>query len=107
MAFPSQEILHRITEGDKAAFAQLCTYYREPALKLCAIVLKDQIEAEAVTSSVFQKIWEDRVRLNAEENFQSYLFINLKNQIFLELKKYQDHNSRQAYLEKMSSAARL
>jgi RNA polymerase sigma-70 factor (ECF subfamily) len=106
MAFPSQQILHRITEGDKVAFAQLCTYYRGPALKLCAVVLKDEIEAEAITSNVFEKIWENRVRLKAEENFQSYLFINLKDQIFLELKKYQDHNSRQAYLDKMKSAGR-
>ena len=106
MAFPTQQILHRITEGDRAAFAQLCTYFREPAMSLCRVILKDESEAEAITSHVFEKIWEDRIRLEAEENFQSYLFLNLKDQIFTEMRKYQDLNVRQTYLDKMGAVYR-
>ncbi|WP_031529016.1 RNA polymerase sigma factor [Dyadobacter crusticola] len=106
MAFPTQQILHRITEGDKVAFAQLCTHFREPALTLCRVILKDDGEAEAITSHVFEKIWEDRIKLEKEENFQSYLFLNLRNQIFMEMRKYQDLGFRQTYLDKMGSVNR-
>ena len=101
MEFPNRQILHRITEGDKAAFSQLCGYFHIPAFKLCAVVLKDDQEAELVIRNVFDKIWEERSDLETKDNFQSYLFASLKNQIFVQMKKYQDPAARQQYLDKM------
>ncbi|MCE7062599.1 RNA polymerase sigma factor [Dyadobacter sp. CY343] len=101
MDFPNRQILHRITEGDKAAFTQLCGYFHLPAFKLCTVILKDDQEAELVIRNVFDKIWEERSDLETRGNFQSYLFTNLKNQIFVQMKKYQDPAARQQYVDKM------
>ena len=101
MDFPDRQILHRITEGDEAAFTQLCGYFHLPAFKLCTVILKDDQEAELVIRNVFDKIWEERSDLETRENFQSYLFTNLKNQIFVQMKKYQDPAARQQYVDKI------
>ncbi|MCE6989055.1 RNA polymerase sigma factor [Dyadobacter sp. CY323] len=103
MAFPNQQILYRVTQGDEAAFSQLCSYFQDPAFKFCSVILKDEKEAENIIQDVFAKIWNERVELKPNDNFQSYLFINLKNQIFGQMQKYSDPASRKQYLDKMNA----
>jgi DNA-directed RNA polymerase specialized sigma24 family protein len=103
MTFPNQQILHRVTQGDEAAFTQLRSYFHTPAFKFCSVILKDEQEAELIIQDVFAKIWDERFQLKTDDNFQSYLFMNLKNQIFGQMKKYTDPTARTQYLEKIHS----
>ncbi|WAC11197.1 RNA polymerase sigma factor [Dyadobacter pollutisoli] len=103
MTFPNQQILHQVTQGDEAAFTQLRSYFHIPAFKFCSVILKDEKEAELIIQDVFAKIWEERFQLKTDDNFQSYLFMNLKNQIFGQMKKYTDPTARMQYLEKIHS----
>lgn len=103
MNFPNQQILHRVTQGDEAAFTQLRSYFHVPAFKFCSVLLKDEQEAENVIEHVFAKIWNDRIELSADANFQSYLFASLKDQIFGQMKKYNDPIARKQYLDRMQS----
>ncbi|MCF0072517.1 RNA polymerase subunit sigma-24 [Dyadobacter sp. CY261] len=103
MNFPNQQILDRVTQGDEAAFTQLRSYFHVPAFKFCAVLLKDEAEAENVIESVFRKIWNERSGLGMKGNFQSYLFSSLKDQIFGEMKKYNDPIARKQYLDRIQS----
>lgn len=103
MTFPNQQILDRVTEGDEVAFTQLRSYFHVAAFKFCAVLLKDEAEAENVINSVFNKIWNERLALRAEGNFQSYLFSSLKDQIFGEMRKYSDPVARKQYLDRIQS----
>jgi len=102
MNFPNEQILYRVSQGDEAAFSQLCTHFRSPALKFCKSLLKDEEEAENVTRDVFTKIWDSRIQIKPEHNFQAYLFVSLRNQIFDQFRKFEeDQLLRQRYLEKV------
>ncbi|GGH54252.1 RNA polymerase sigma factor [Dyadobacter endophyticus] len=103
MTFPNQQILDRVTQGDEAAFTQLRSYFHVPAFKFCSVLLKDETEAENVINCVFNKIWNERLALRSEGNFQSYLFSSLKDQIFGEMKKYNDPAARKQYLDRIQS----
>lgn len=103
MNFPNEQILSRVINGDEAAFAQIYTHFRSPAVKFCTLLLKDQDEAENVTQDVFAKIWDRRVQINPDYSFQSYLFVSLRNQIFDQFKKLEkDQKLRQQYIDRMN-----
>ncbi|WP_051350053.1 RNA polymerase sigma factor [Dyadobacter alkalitolerans] len=103
MDFPNQHILYQIKQGDEAAFTQLCSYFYFPAVKFCTVILKDPKEAETITESVFAKIWDQRVDIKAEENFQAYLFLNLKSEIFCQMNRYNDPAAKERFLNKIHS----
>ncbi len=103
MTFPNQQILHRVTQGDEAAFTQLRSYFHNPAFKFCSVILKDEKEAENIIQDVFAKIWDERFLLKTDDNFQSYLFMNLRNEIFGQMRKYADPMAKAQYLEKIHS----
>ena len=103
MNFPNEQILSRVIDGDEAAFAQIYTHFRSPAVKFCTLLLKDQDEAENVTQDVFAKIWDRRVQINPDYSFQSYLFVSLRNQIFDQFKKLEkDQKLKQQYIDRMN-----
>ena len=106
MTFPTDQILYRVTQGDETAFAQLCGYFNTPAFKFCTALLKDQKDAENVINSVFEQIWAERQQLNIQNNFQSYLFGTIKNQVFEQLVKCNEQNLKNQYLERMQSFGR-
>jgi RNA polymerase sigma-70 factor (ECF subfamily) len=103
MNFPNQQILYQIKEGDEAAFTQLRSYFYFPAVKFCAVILKDETEAERITERVFAKIWNERVDIATEHNFQNYLFLNLKSQIFGQMNHYKDPAFKEQYLNRILS----
>jgi DNA-directed RNA polymerase specialized sigma24 family protein len=103
MTFPNEHILDQVIQGDERAFTELCSHFHFPAFKFCNVLLKDEKEAESIIRDVFAKIWEERVQLKTKDNFQSYLFMNLRNQIFGQMKKYTDPASRKQYLDRIHS----
>jgi len=103
MNFPNQQILFKIKQGDEAAFTQLRAYFYFPAVKFCAVILKDEHEAERIAECVFAKIWNERIDIETENNFQNYLFSNLKNQIFGKMNGYKDPAFKEQFLNKIQS----
>ena len=106
MTFPTDQILHRVTQGDETAFAQLCGHFNTPAFKFCTVLLKDQKDAETVIQNVFEQIWAERQQLNMQHNFQSYLFVTIRNQVFEKLARCNEQNLKREYLERMQSFGR-
>ena len=103
MSFPNQQILYQVKQGNEAAFTQLCAYFYLPAVKFCTVILKDKAEAECITERVFANIWNERIELEAAGNFQTYLFLSLKNQIFGQMNGYRDPGFKEQFWNKIKS----
>ena len=102
MAFFNEHTLRAVIQGDRVAFARLYNHYRNPALRFCISILKDEDEAENMLQEVFIKIWERRSQINPELNFNSYLFTCLRNMAFDYLKKMEKNEwLKQQYMERM------
>lgn len=105
MAYPDENILARVTQGDEAAFAALYNYYKTPALRFTVSLLKDEEEAENMVQDVFIKIWVKRAQIKPDYNFNSYLFTCLRNMAFDHFKKIEKSEQlRKHYLEAIRAA---
>ncbi|QRR02658.1 RNA polymerase sigma factor [Dyadobacter sandarakinus] len=105
-ALPDRQMISKVSQGDEVAFGQLCAYFRDPAFRLCSDVLKDEAAAQGIITDVFAGIWADRLRLLQEENFQAYLFVKLRNQLFHQMAGYAGADSREKYMQKMLAMGR-
>lgn len=104
MSSSNETILRKVIAGDQSAFAEMYNYYREPALKFCTSILKDEEEAENMLQEVFIKIWDRREQIKPENNFHSYLFVCLRNMAFDYLRKAEKNEiMRQQYMERMET----
>ena len=104
MAFLHEQILREVIQGDQVAFAKLYNHYRTPALKFCTSILKDEEEAENMLHEVFIKIWERRIQINPELNFNSYLFTCMRNMAFDYLKKMEKNEwLKQQYMDRIEA----
>ena len=85
--YNQRDLLHRITEGDEAAFRVLFDQYKD---RFYAVVLKmtrsDNIAQEMV-QDIFLKIWQNRASLREITNTESYFFTMLYRQVFRHYKK--------------------
>ena len=105
MAYPDENTLRRVTQGDEQAFAALYNYYRTPAMRFTTSLLKDEEEAENMVQDVFIKIWVKRAHIKPDYNFNSYLFTCLKNMAFDYFKKMEKSEQlRKNYMEAMKMA---
>lgn len=104
MNFSIDEIIYRVTLGDRSAFAQLCRHFRKPALQFCLALLKDEVEAEIVMRDTFEKVWENRMNIQPGNAFSAYLFVLLRNQVLDHFKKMgQDQTALETYLSRTNS----
>jgi RNA polymerase sigma-70 factor (family 1) len=102
VAFPDENTLLKVTQGDEAAFAELYNYYKGPALRFSMSLLKDEEEAENMTQDVFLKIWIKRSHIKPDHNFTSYLFTCLRNMAFDHFKKLEKNEQlRKNYMDAM------
>lgn len=106
MAFPDENTLYQVTQGDEAAFEKLYNYYKTPALRFSMSLLKDEEEAENMTQDVFLKIWIKRSHIKPDQNFTSYLFTCLRNMAFDHFKKMEKNEVlRKNYMDAMQLAS--
>lgn len=102
MAYPDENILTKVIQGDENAFAELYNYYKSPALRFTTSLLKDEEEAENMVQDVFLKIWIKREHIKTEYNFSSYLFTCLRNMAFDYFKKMEKSEQlRKQFMEGM------
>jgi len=102
VAYPDENTLQKVTEGDENAFAVLYNYYKVPALRFTVSLLKDEEEAENMLQDVFVKIWMKREQIKPDHNFNSYLFTCLRNMAFDHFKKVEKNEYlRKQYMEVM------
>jgi RNA polymerase sigma-70 factor (family 1) len=102
VAYPDENTLLKVTQGDEAAFEVLYNHYKGPALRFSMSLLKDEEEAENMMQDVFLKIWIKRSHIKPDHNFTSYLFTCLRNMAFDHFKKMEKNELlRKNYMEAM------
>lgn len=72
-------ILKISKKNDQRAFRYLFDYFYPKLINYSRYMLESKSAADEVISSVFIGIWNNRVRLEKIDNFDSYVFIAVKN----------------------------
>lgn len=67
------------TMSDATAFKKLFTHYYARLKRFSFSIVKNEEEAEEVTSDVFVNIWRNRERLLEIQNIDSYFYVSARN----------------------------
>lgn len=95
------ELLNMLKAGSPTAFKVVYMHYYKPLENFLYVLLRDRIEAEDMTQTVFAKIWEGRDKIDPSRNFKTYLYVIARNTVmnFFKHKKvvnqFHDHASFQ------------
>lgn len=79
MSTTDQELVKRVNAGDRAAFEAI---FRAQYTSLCNFALsyvQSHDEAEDLVSTVFARVWANRVRWEAPAGVRAYLFTAVRN----------------------------
>ncbi|MFO7826812.1 MAG: RNA polymerase sigma-70 factor [Cyclobacterium sp.] len=81
-----KDLVCSLRQGDMKAFDELYYRYLPRLLGFAYRYISDELEAEETVQVIFIKIWEKRSSLNENQNFKSYLFQSVKNQLLNKLR---------------------
>jgi RNA polymerase sigma-70 factor (family 1) len=96
--YTDTELLHRIADGNEAAFAE---FFRRYFDQLYLIILKythKHIDAEDIVQAVFVKAWEKRQVFREMDNPLNWFFITARNEYFDRFRKNRQSRQYQQYL---------
>ena len=82
-----QHFLKKVSEGNAHAFSKLYEQYHAKVYNFLKKYLKSGELCDDLTQEVFLKLWTEREKLSAIENFDAYLFTVSKNLAFNFLKR--------------------
>jgi RNA polymerase sigma-70 factor (ECF subfamily) len=80
--FTDQDILNRLTRGDKSALQVLFNAYYTDLVRFGIKYIKSPEIAEELVQEVFINIWERHDSLNITSSIKSYLFTSVKYRAF-------------------------
>ena len=69
-------------EGDRTAFETIYRQYWRKVYSFTRLYIRDSFEQEEVVQQVFIRIWEKRSLVDADKDFDGFLFIITRNLIF-------------------------
>ncbi len=75
----SPELVGRIREGDVSAYKLVFTTWWNPLLNFANRIVKDVEQSENILQDTFLYIWENRSKLNPDQNLKTYLFTTVRN----------------------------
>lgn len=85
--YHQKEIISLVAAGDGAAFKQLFDLYRNRIYSVGLKLTRSAVLAEEVVQDVFLNIWTRRETLTGVKDFESYLFIVTRNEVYLMLRR--------------------
>jgi RNA polymerase sigma-70 factor (ECF subfamily) len=96
------ESIQQLRNSDKNAFNELFRQFYKPLCRFAYTILHCSQSSEEVVQEVFLKLWENRIKMNANVHIDSYLFVAVKNTSLNYLKF---HQIRQKYEEEQVESA--
>lgn len=84
------DLLMRISEGDRQAFRELYLYYTPILYPFIKSLCNDVALCDDIVQEVFIKLWENRQKLVNIQQVKPYLFKAAKNRFLNELRKQQN-----------------
>jgi RNA polymerase sigma-70 factor (family 1) len=82
-----KQILCQVSEGSEIAFAELYEKYKDHVYYISLKFFKSESVAEDVLQEVFLKLWENKEKLSAIDNFGAYLTVALRNHVYNRFRK--------------------
>lgn len=79
-------LLLQVADGDEKAFGTIFHHYRNKIYSYAFHLLESTSLADELVQDVFLKVWLSRDRLRTIDNFDNWLFIVARNQVFDALK---------------------
>lgn len=87
LPYSDQEIIRLIARGDEAAFALLFDRHRNRIFSVGLKISRSVSIAEEIVQDVFLKIWVKRSALAEVKDFNAYLFIVTRNEVYQTLNR--------------------
>lgn len=100
MDLKESDLINMLIEGRKSAFEQLYYRYSNRVFNVSFFLLKDTGWSEDVVQEVFVKLWENRSRLQCNQNLWTYLYVLTKRHALNKLRSVKRFN---ACFERMST----
>ncbi|MEP6949432.1 MAG: sigma-70 family RNA polymerase sigma factor [Ginsengibacter sp.] len=85
--YNEKELIELIAKGDEFAFAKLVNNYKNKIYSIAFKLTKSSVIAEEIVQDVFLKIWLKRATLTGIQNFDAYIFIVTRNNVYKVLKE--------------------
>lgn len=99
--FKYKKLLNAVRTGDSAAFNEIYHLYRKKVQGYAYHFTRSSEEAEELTQDTFVRLWESRTKIDAEKNFEAFLYTLIKNNFLTALRRkarernYQSQNIKQ------------
>ncbi|SDP99842.1 RNA polymerase sigma-70 factor, ECF subfamily [Mucilaginibacter sp. OK268] len=82
-----KELLCLIQTGNTDAFGEVYKLYRRKVYCFAYRFVRSSEEANELTQDVFVRLWENRMKINPDKNFEAYLFSMVRSNFLDALKK--------------------
>lgn len=80
-------LVQQLKEGDQTAFREIYDLYIGRLYAFVVKIVKSRALADDLVQDIFVQLWETRESLDAEKNFQSFLFTITRNRVINVLKR--------------------
>ena len=87
------DLLVRISEGDRHAFRELYLHYTPVLYSFINSLCNDDALCEDIVQEVFIKLWDNRTKAKAIQHVKAYLLKAAKNRFLNELRKQQNERT--------------
>jgi|WetSurMetagenome_2_1015567.scaffolds.fasta_scaffold157854_2 RNA polymerase sigma-70 factor, ECF subfamily len=96
MEHPDNILIKKLKDEDVSAFDELYKRYHSKVFQLARRFLPYKEDAEEIVQAVFVAVWENRIRIEEDKSFSSYILSIARHTIYNALRKAV---YRQAYIE--------
>lgn len=76
-----KQIVKEVSEGSCSAFRQLFDMYYSKVYRFAENIVKNGLYADEIAQMVFVSLWNKRVKLDPERNFDSFLYVVSKHAV--------------------------
>lgn len=80
-------LLERLKKGDKTAFEKVYNLFCNRIYNFIHLSILNNEDAEEIVQEVFIKIWDERINLDVDKSFKSFLYTIAKNKVNDHLRK--------------------
>lgn len=88
---PDADLMLRVKQGDREAFAELVEKYKKPVMNLVYRTLPDATEAEDLAQHVFLQVYKSAHRYEVAAKFTTWLFTIARNLCLNEIRRRSRH----------------
>jgi RNA polymerase sigma-70 factor (ECF subfamily) len=82
-----KDLLVRLSQGDETAFNAVYQAYSKPMYRRIMYMVKNADIADELLQELFIKLWINRVTLDTDKSFQSYMFTVAQNLVYNHFRK--------------------